>query len=81
MRVGNPLFLQLIEPLWQGLGNLWDKPLGKTTVGHSTLPLHRELVRAIAQGDAEVARKTVEELVARVEGDLCAEFKHTQRRS
>ena len=69
-RVGNPLFMQILEPLWAVLNALWDEPLGKQGVGQGTLPLHRELVDAIKRRDAEVARAATVAMIASVEQDL-----------
>lgn len=68
---GNPLFLQLLEPLWNRLENLWDKPLSSNTyVGKDTLPMHRMAFNFISQGDAEGARKTIYDMLTLVERDL-----------
>jgi GntR family transcriptional repressor for pyruvate dehydrogenase complex len=69
-RVGNALFLQILEPLWKVLESLWDEPLGKKDVGKGTLPLHRELVNAIRDHDPERARSAVVQIIADVERDL-----------
>ncbi len=69
-RLDNPLFLQLLTPLWDVLETLWDAPLGNHNVGQGTLPLHRQLVHNIASRDATAARETVVALLASVENDL-----------
>lgn len=69
-RVGNPLFLQILEPLWTVLESLWDKPLGKNDVGQNTLALHRELVEAIKNHHPEAARRATVAILESVERDL-----------
>ncbi len=76
-RLDNPLFLQILTPLWEVLETLWNAPLGNRNVGQGTLPLHRQLVHTIAECDAEAARETVLQLLGSVENDLLEDARAT----
>ncbi|MEM6431338.1 MAG: FadR/GntR family transcriptional regulator [Deinococcota bacterium] len=69
-RVDNPLFLQILMPLWNVLESLWNSPLGNTEVGQGTLPLHRQLVECLRVGDVDGARASVTAMLDSVEQDL-----------
>lgn len=68
---GNPLLLQIIEPLWTSMEKFWQRPLlGKSNIGHRTLAHHRKTFDYIAQHDAQGARQTILALLTLVEEDL-----------
>ncbi len=68
---GNPLFMEIIEPLWIAISKLWVRPLlGKTDIGHRTLNHHRETLNCIRQHDADGARQTILAMLMLVEEDL-----------
>ncbi len=68
---GNPLFFQIIEPLWDAVAKLWVRPLlGKKHIGHRTLELHRETLNCIRKRDANGARQTILAMLELVEEDL-----------
>lgn len=68
---GNPLFFQIIEPLWEAVEKLWVRPLfGKQHIGHRTLEHHREAFNHIRDRDANGARQTILAMLELVEEDL-----------
>lgn len=69
---GNPVFLQLLEPVWEGIEQFWNYPLGKQDFAKRTLPLHRAIYECIRERDAEGARATVRQMLDIVEEDLRA---------
>lgn len=69
---GNPLFLQLLEQVWEGIGQFWRYPLGKHDFAQRTLPLHRTIYERLRERDPEGARAAVQQMLAIVQEDLCA---------
>lgn len=67
---GNPLFMQILKPIWSMLERLWHQPLGKQHVGSQTVHLHREIVLCIKQRDPAGASNLVREMLRLVEQDL-----------
>ena len=69
---GNPLFLQLLEQVWEGIGQFWKYPLGKQDFAQRTLPLHRKIYERLCERDPEGARSAVKQMLDIVEEDLSA---------
>ncbi len=69
---GNPLFLRLIEPLWEALEQFWQYPLGKKDFAKRTRLMHRAIYERIRARDPEGARTAMREMLAVVEEDLRA---------
>lgn len=67
---GNPLFLQLMNSLWDIMERFWKQPLGKEDFARRTLPMHRVILERIRDRDAEGARVAVRQLLEIVEEDL-----------
>lgn len=68
----NPLFLQLLEQVWEGIEQFWKYPLGKRDFAQRTLPLHRKIYERLRDRDPEGARAAVRQMLDIVEEDLCA---------
>lgn len=69
---GNPLFLQLLQSVWDVLERFWARPLGKANFARRTLPLHRVIYERIHARDPAGARQAVWEMLRIVEEDLRA---------
>lgn len=67
---GNPLFWQVLEPVWERIESFWRYPLGKKDFAKRTLPLHRKTFEHIRARDPEGARAAILEMFAIVEEDL-----------
>ncbi len=68
----NPLFSQLLAPIWELFEQFWQRPLGKKDFADRTLTLHRRIYERIRARDTEGARRAVRELLQIDEEDLRA---------
>ena len=68
---GNPLFEQVIAPIWDTMERLKLRP--SQGVDIETLGHHRETVTCIRNRDADGARRTIQKLITLVEEDLSQE--------
>ncbi|MCA9838529.1 MAG: FadR family transcriptional regulator [Trueperaceae bacterium] len=65
---GNPLFSQIINPIWETIERLKVRPSKNVDV--KTLGLHRKTLEHIRSRDPERARQTILDLLHQVEHDL-----------
>ena len=75
---GNPLFGKIIDQINRGFHDIYEAPFGQPQLGESTIPAHRDLAQAIAEGDADSAigiMGSILDIVA-VEADLVARSAH-----
>ncbi len=73
----NPMFLDIVGPIWEALEKLWDRPLGPGYVGDETLPLHRQTYECIRSRDAPGARQSIRRMLSLVARDLRVEEEMT----
>ena len=59
---GNPLFGQMINQLHDAFHNIYESPLGYTTLGSATIPIHKELSKYIIAGNADEAAMVMQQI-------------------
>lgn len=69
---GNPLFNQLIRQIQKTFNEIYEAPFGEPELGRATIPMHRGLAEAIAEGDEETAATIMAEIMDRLEEDVRA---------
>ncbi len=69
---GNPLFGQLITQIQKAFRRVYAAPLGEPQLGARSIPMHRDLARAVAAGDADGAVRIVSTIMDIVETEVRA---------
>ena len=67
---GNPLFHQLIHQMQQAFDSIYEAPFGQPHLGADTIPMHRPLAEAIADGREAEAVAAVTRIMDAVEAEV-----------
>ncbi|MDZ4134707.1 MAG: FCD domain-containing protein, partial [Paracoccaceae bacterium] len=60
---GNPLFGKLINQIHRGFHDIYEAPFGQPQLGHTTIPMHRDLALAIIAKDEIGAVALIERIL------------------
>ncbi|WP_226782649.1 FadR/GntR family transcriptional regulator [Oceaniglobus trochenteri] len=75
---GNPLFGQLIAQIQMAFRQVYEAPLGQPQLGERSIPMHRDLARAIAERDTETAVRVTRDIMNIVETEIRTVIHGTQ---
>lgn len=67
---GNPLFQKLISQIQKAFHQIYQDPLDQPRLGERTIPMHRPLAEAIAEGNVIEAARITTEIMDQVEADV-----------